>query len=210
MKYLFFDTETTGVPYNYKKSPLDDKYNWPHIVSLCWILYDPITQKTSPYYYYVLKPQGFTIPPESSAIHGISHDYAMTHGHDPIPILQQFCKHASQADKIIAHNLHFDKHVLLNDLQWFLPLPAQLPWTPEKEFCTMMDNIQYCKIPFANKKPGYKFPKLDELYACVFTRDAPQDAHNAQRDVRVLLEIYQHKYPYVHSHRYNTRSKKPF
>lgn len=208
MKYLFFDTETTGIPYTYKKSPLEDKYNWPHIVSICWVLYDPITQKTSPFYYYVLQPNGFTIPPEASAIHGISQSYAFTHGQPAATILQAFCKHAAQADKIIAHNLHFDKNVLLNDLQWFLSsCPTQLPWSAEKEFCTMMDNIETCKIPFANGKPGYKYPKLDELYAHVFGKPAPQDAHNAERDVRVLVEIYKHKYPYQHSHRYNTRSK---
>ena len=37
--YLFFDTETTGVPKNYKAPP-SDLLNWPRVVQLGWIVTD--------------------------------------------------------------------------------------------------------------------------------------------------------------------------
>ena len=35
--YLFFDTETTGLPKNWK-APVTDTENWPRIVQIAWIL----------------------------------------------------------------------------------------------------------------------------------------------------------------------------
>jgi hypothetical protein len=38
--YLFFDTETTGLPKNYK-APVTDLNNWPRLVQLAWLFYYP-------------------------------------------------------------------------------------------------------------------------------------------------------------------------
>jgi len=37
--YLFFDTETTGLPRNYK-APATDLANWPRLVQIAWLLAD--------------------------------------------------------------------------------------------------------------------------------------------------------------------------
>ena len=37
--YLFFDTETTGIPKNYK-APVSDLENWPRLVQLAWLVTD--------------------------------------------------------------------------------------------------------------------------------------------------------------------------
>lgn len=37
--YLFFDTETTGLPKNYK-APASDSDNWPRLVQIAWSIYD--------------------------------------------------------------------------------------------------------------------------------------------------------------------------
>ncbi|KAF0237889.1 MAG: DNA polymerase III subunit [Prolixibacteraceae bacterium] len=37
--YLFFDTETTGLPKNWK-APVTDLNNWPRLVQLAYLLYD--------------------------------------------------------------------------------------------------------------------------------------------------------------------------
>ncbi len=39
MLYLIFDTETTGLPKNYK-APVSDSENWPRAVQLSWQLHD--------------------------------------------------------------------------------------------------------------------------------------------------------------------------
>ena len=57
---LFFDTETTGLPKNYK-APVTDLENWPRLVQLAYILqdYDGNTILKGDY---IIKPNGFTIP----------------------------------------------------------------------------------------------------------------------------------------------------
>ena len=42
--YLFFDTETTGLPKNWK-APITDLENWPRLVQLAWLVYDNIGNK---------------------------------------------------------------------------------------------------------------------------------------------------------------------
>lgn len=37
--YLFFDTETTGLPKEYR-ARTEDVDNWPRVVQLAWALYD--------------------------------------------------------------------------------------------------------------------------------------------------------------------------
>jgi hypothetical protein len=37
--YLFFDTETTGLPKNWK-APVTDLNNWPRLVQLAFLLFD--------------------------------------------------------------------------------------------------------------------------------------------------------------------------
>jgi hypothetical protein len=37
--FLFFDTETTGIPANYK-APASDFGNWPRLVQVAWLLVD--------------------------------------------------------------------------------------------------------------------------------------------------------------------------
>ena len=39
LSLLFFDTETTGVPRNYK-APASDLKNWPRLVQIAWLLAD--------------------------------------------------------------------------------------------------------------------------------------------------------------------------
>ena len=37
--YLFFDTETTGIPRNYK-APASDFKHWPRLVQIAWLVTD--------------------------------------------------------------------------------------------------------------------------------------------------------------------------
>ena len=37
--YLFFDTETTGLPKNWN-APIQNVNNWPRMVQIAWLLYD--------------------------------------------------------------------------------------------------------------------------------------------------------------------------
>ena len=58
--YLIFDTETTGLPQNWK-APLTDFNNWPRCVQLAWQVHD-IQGKMIEVKNYIIKPDGYDIP----------------------------------------------------------------------------------------------------------------------------------------------------
>ena len=76
--YLFFDTETTGLPINWN-APISDFSNWPRIVQIAWAHYDEngkeIKSKS-----YIIKPENFFIPIESARVHGITTEIANEKG----------------------------------------------------------------------------------------------------------------------------------
>src|SRR5665648_554880 len=68
--YLIFDTETTGLPTDWK-SPISDLDNWPRLVQIAWTHCDTAGNILSESDY-IVKPQGFIIPDDATKIHGIS------------------------------------------------------------------------------------------------------------------------------------------
>ena len=61
--FLFFDTETTGLPQRWN-APVTNVDNWPRLVQLAWIMCDDkgnIIEERSD----IIKPEGFSIPVES-------------------------------------------------------------------------------------------------------------------------------------------------
>ena len=76
--YLFFDTETTGLPKDWK-APITDFNNWPRLVQLAFLTFDKEGNKINSGNY-IIKPEGFLIPKESSAIHRITNEKALNDG----------------------------------------------------------------------------------------------------------------------------------
>lgn len=86
--YLFFDTETTGLPKNWRAS-VNDLNNWPRLVQLAYLLYDNVGNLISEGNY-IVKPEGFTIPTDVSSIHGITTEKALKEGNEISTILNHF------------------------------------------------------------------------------------------------------------------------
>jgi DNA polymerase-3 subunit epsilon len=171
---LFFDTETTGLPENYK-APLTDLENWPRLVQLAYILqdYDGNTILKGDY---IVKPNGFTIPSDSSEIHGISTDRAMIEGKELAIVLDEFNALIESADYIVAHNISFDEKIIGAEL---LRIEMQNLIPSKRKICTMEASINFCAIEGAY---GYKWPKLSELYFKLFNSYF-EEAHNAAADI---------------------------
>ncbi len=91
--YLFFDTETSGLPQQISKGKLYDPYEspdkWPHIVQLGWIVYDEkrqiILKKQK-----IVKPNNWIISENSEEIHGISLKKAMNEGVEWMKVWNEF------------------------------------------------------------------------------------------------------------------------
>lgn len=179
--YLFFDTETTGLPKNYR-APLDDFLNWPRIVQLSWSLYD-LEGHHWESQNYIIRPDGFIIPAEASAIHRITQERAEQEGVPLVQALKHFLEHTSNVDYLVAHNIDFDEKIIGSELLR-LGLPA-LPDTPR--ICTMRSTAQVCQIP--SPRGGYKWPNLTELYRHLFNSDFPE-AHDAVFDVKACADCF--------------------
>ena len=153
--YLFFDTETTGLPINWKAA-IYDLDNWPRLVQIAWILTD-----SSGVVYeeecHIIKPNGFQIPDNVSKIHGITNQHALDNGISIQNVLSKFEKSVNKSRLIIAHNIDFDYKVLASEL---VRNGNRDCLNEKSKFCTMKSSTNFCKL---NGNYGYKWPKLNEL-----------------------------------------------
>lgn len=188
MKVLIFDTETTGLPNDYKKQAISEPNNWPHIVSISWAVLDTDTNKVISQKSFTIKPENWTISPEVSKIHGITHNFAMKTG---VLLLEAMSSFASEKyDLLVAHNIDFDYNVIMNAYYWDLKNEVAHMFAMCSRRCTMKLSTELCKLP---GKYGYRWPKLSELYEFTFQRKPVSDSlHSSIYDTLILTEIIQH------------------
>ncbi len=179
--YLFFDTETTGLPRNWR-APVTDLNNWPRLVQLAYLYYDKDGNKISGGDY-IIKPQGFTIPSDASKIHGISTQRALNEGKSLFSVLQNFKTIIDQADVLVAHNISFDEKIVGAE---FLRIGITNPLPAKRKICTMERTTNFCAIdgPY-----GYKWPKLSELHYKLF-KTGFDEAHNAAIDIMATVKCF--------------------
>ena len=179
--YLFFDTETTGIPKNYK-APISDLDNWPRLVQLAWFLMDDAGREISSQNR-IIKPEGFAIPLAASAVHGITTARALEEGVDLGLALSEFAGALDNSKMLIAHNLSFDEKIMGAE---FLraKISSEIMFWPR--VCTMHSSTDYCEIP---GNYGYKWPKLMELHEKLFG-EGFDGAHDALADVRACARCF--------------------
>jgi len=78
--YLFFDTETTGLPQFYN-APITQVNNWPRLVQLAFIEYYEDGSLVAKHNY-IIKPEGFMIPPDATLIHRNTNENAQNEEKD--------------------------------------------------------------------------------------------------------------------------------
>lgn len=174
--YLIFDTETTGLPRNFKAA-LTDFDNWPRMVQIAWQMHDfdgnLIEAKN-----YIVKPDGYTIPFNSEKIHGISTQMATHYGKDINFVLQEFANAVSKSTHIAGHNVTFDTNITGSE---FLRNGKENILQGRQIVDTMLESINFCAIP-GGRGGGFKYPNLSELYKKLFATEF-EEAHNAAADV---------------------------
>ena len=233
-----FDTETTGlpekVPYAKWGSPneywpykMNNKYSNSRIVSIAWVsipnyITGNILQSNNNnnnnnhndndnnIEHFIRYPEGFdTIPTE--AIHGITWAKACNEGLKFIDIFDNkgLKKALMDAEYIIAHNVFFDVHILMNEL-WRLQCDSGMECIKHIEtmikngkcICSGVIGRDICKIEYKTNKKArydkctdtentatkkYKIPKLVELYKFLYGCEF-QGQHRADCDVIALLQ----------------------
>jgi len=179
--YLFFDTETTGLPVNWKAT-VQNVDNWPRLVQIAWLLYTvdgtKIDEKN-----FIIKPEGFSIPDDAVRIHGISTERAISEGKELDVVLKLIGEQIENVDLLVAHNMSFDEKILGAE---FIRKKIKNNLFNKNRICTMKESVRYCKMP---GRYGYKWPKLSELHIKLFGEDF-KEAHDAAVDINATAKCF--------------------
>jgi len=179
---VVFDTETTGLPKNWK-APVSEVNNWPRVIQLGWQTWSDATcTDLINVNNFIIKPDGFTIPKAASDVHGITDEIAKEKGVPIADVIDMFLKDINRATHIVAHNISFDSPVLGAEM---IRLGVSAETRP-KRICTKEASTNYCKIP---GQYGYKWPKLEELHRFLFAEDF-DGAHDALSDVQATSRCF--------------------
>ena len=195
---LIFDTETTGL---ISKHLTIDEY--PRIIQLGFIIYDMETKSiTQMYDAYINVGPDVIVSNKITEITGITHEMCDSQG---IPIeqaLTHFYNAYMKCDLIVAHNIKFDKDIIVSEM---LRNKDKLNHIPDAQhlfndtfirannvrlYCTLASTKKYCNIMSMGPYGEYlKFPTLTELHEKLFNF-TPIDMHNAMVDCIVCLKCY--------------------
>ena len=189
--YLIFDTETTGLPKNFK-APITDTDNWPRCIQIAWQLHDS-NGSLIEHQDFIVKPDGFEIPFQSEQIHGISTALASSKGISLIEVIESFEKVLKKTKVLVGQNLKFDLNVMGCE---FHRLSKDNSWLelPVLDTCTEITAL-LCQLP-GGRGGKFKLPTLSELHEFLF-KEKFEEAHNATADVeataRCFFELYRVK-----------------
>ena len=174
---LIFDVETTGLPVN------RNDFSNVRIVSIAWMLFNDELHEVERYYTVIKPNHQYQIPASSTAIHGITTDYAEANG---VPIEEMVARLNKLLKEwvchtLVAHNISFDVNTLCEELKRIKQFALVRKIRTLARYCTMANGRRILQLT--------KFPKLAELYQAL-TESMMPDAHNALSDVIHCGECY--------------------
>jgi DNA polymerase-3 subunit epsilon len=171
-----FDTETTGIPD--WKIPSDDP-SQPHIVQVAGLIVDADTSAIIQTLDVIVQPDGWTIPPEMTEIHGITHDHALDVGL-PESLVCAMVLHMAEGRKRVAFNATFDNRIIRIAAKRFFNTQVADAWKAGEYECVMIG---------ARKIMGGRSPTLSATY-WHFAGTEINNAHTALADALAAMEIY--------------------
>lgn len=179
MKYLVIDTETNGL-FDFTKPA--DAPGQPRLANLAMILLNEELETEASYNFFI-KPDGWTIPPEAEAVHGITLADLEEKGVPVKEVLEAYSDFILKGYAVAAFNAQFDVKQMRGELR-----RAGMPDLFEKtqNICLMRAATDVVKAPKKTGK-GYKFPKLSE--ACEFFKIPQPAAHSALGDAESAVAI---------------------
>ena len=183
MKFLFFDTETNGLPKDYKAS-YTEVDNWPRVIQLAWILADENANSLVEDSH-LIKPDAWEVPAEKFWLdNGHSTERCMAEGLEIDPVLDLFFAAKMRADVLVAHNLNFDHRIVWAEII----RSGRQPRSGMHKICTMLSSTSLLRIPQV-KGRGFKWPKLEELHNYLFGKGF-DGAHDAMADIRATKDCF--------------------
>jgi DNA polymerase-3 subunit epsilon len=182
---LFWDTETQRLPLF--DQPSEDERQ-PHLCSLAALLIEMETRRTVSSMNVTIRPDGWTIPAETTQIHGISTEYAMDVGVPESLALEMFL-HMWDGRPRVAYNESFDARIIRIAMHRFATHGYEHEqWKDGPAECAMKMATPIVKIP-SPKGNGCKWPKLSEAYKH-FTGKDLVGAHSAMADTLACRDVF--------------------
>lgn len=192
---LFYDTETTGLPDF--KAPSEAPHQ-PHIVQLAALLVDPESRKTIASMDVIVQPDGWTIPDDVAAVHGITTEYAEAVGIPEKLAVDLFMELWYRRPRV-AHNEQFDARIVRIAIKRLIDsqgevLPLSDVWKEGSAECTARMSTPICALPPTERMRAagrfhHKTPNLGEAYRH-FTGRELENAHSAMADVLACRDVY--------------------
>lgn len=174
-----FDTETTGLP-NWK-IPSDDP-SQPHLVELAALLYNDAGELVEQYSA-IIKPDGWVIPDDVIAVHGITNELALDVGISEAEALEGFLALHAKAGLRIAHNVNFDDRIIRIGLKRYFSEELADQFKAGPKYCTCQQSRSIVALP------SNKLPTLSEAYKH-FTGEDLIEAHRAAADAAACARVY--------------------
>lgn len=174
MGYLFYDTETTDLPWK----------TGAHLIQLAALLTDA-TGKPLKKLNTLVKAGNAQVATEALKAHGITAERANAEGKELQFVLHHFSRLVAEADKVVGYNVQFDDAML-----------KVHGYSDNKErICLTQIMNKIAKIPptenmvRAGRGGQYKNPTLQESYKCLFGKEF-DSAHDAMADVIATKDIF--------------------
>jgi len=189
-RVVFYDTETTGLPLWSQPSEHPDQ---PHIVQLGACLVDIDTRKVLSTIDVMCKPDGWLIPDEVSAIHGITTEMAGDLGVPESLAVEMLLDLVGERTRI-GHNEPFDaRMVRIACMRHFEPSQADA-WKEGDAECTQKLATPILRIPPTDRMKAagftkFKTPNLREA-VLHFTGKPLENAHSALADARGCMDVW--------------------
>jgi len=181
MNYIAFDFETTGLPKGRRNTKVTqetlENFDNCRAVSLSAARFSQRGRiiKT---FDAIIRPDGFVIGEDSTAIHGITHERAMREGRPFVEVFWEFMDFIGPRTKtLVAHNAQFDVSVLHSEILRN-NLPMQL----------LDDFVFRCTLELY-KKRFMGTIKLTKLYEDIFGEQF-DNAHNSLADSIACGKVY--------------------
>ena len=175
---LFYDLETTGL-LDWKSPSGGD--NQPHIVQIGALLCNAETKELIKTIDVIVKPDGWVIPEETIAVHGITNEHANEVGIPEKEAIQMLLSLYLVSNERIAFNKTFDQRIIRIGTKRFFDEDVQENWA--------LKDDHHCAMRMAQKVMKGKSPKLIDAYKYFMGEDM-KGAHNALDDTKGCMAVY--------------------
>jgi len=176
---LFIDTETTGIPKDFK-TPYANDADWPHSVQVAWVVYTRYGQQIKMENHYV-RNDGFEISEEAEKIHGITSAFLEEHGEDRKVVFDLLAADLNKYKPlVVGHFMELDYHMAGVG---FYRSGLDNPMTSLPTFCTMYASSSY--LIYTHRRSL----RLGELYERLFGKPL-ENHHNALSDAKATAKCF--------------------